>query len=169
VKPHPLIDALVRPALRVAMPRAPRLYGLGCRGDRSLRSGGAPPMGSEREAKRGLDGNCEGGGLGLLPGPGGAALKIQERIPDDHPGARVQMHEDPRIPRPPTSPRGLEVNSCPRRIKHSGAHWCPVRFCDRNVPAYVLYEENNPARVTYSAFCVPLALLFADPPLRFAQ
>lgn len=54
---------------------------------------------------------------------------------------------DPRIPRPPTSPRGL----------------------DRNVPAYVLYEENNPARVTYSALCVPLALLFADAALRFAQ
>ena len=110
MKPYPLVDELLGPILRVGMPRASRLPGFRYGGDKSrwlavrrrkekvrLRSGGAPPTGSERESERGLDRNLESGSLGFLPGPGGAALEIQERIADHLPGARMQMHEDPRL------------------------------------------------------------------------
>ena len=109
VKSYPVVDDLLHPGMQLGTTRTPRLHVIGCRegdlrngvgpswGDGRLQSRGAAPGKFSREAKRGLDGNHEGGHVGLLPGPGGTALKIQERVSDDLSSPRVQMGEDPRL------------------------------------------------------------------------
>jgi hypothetical protein len=47
----------------------------------------------QRESERGLDRNLESGSLGFLPGPGRAALEIQERIADHLPGAGMEIED----------------------------------------------------------------------------
>lgn len=81
MKSYPVVDDLLHPGMQLGTTRTPRLHAISCRegdlrngvgpswGDGRLQSRGVAPGKFSREAKRGLDGNHEGGHVGLLPYP----------------------------------------------------------------------------------------------------
>jgi hypothetical protein len=102
VKPYPLVDEIIRPVLRVGMPRAPR----------SIAPGGTAHVVARRD-RREFSFTTREDFDGCRPG-----VMLSTRMPGS-PAGRANTPWAARPSSPATSPGGdaEELESCPRRIK----------------------------------------------------